>query len=231
VIGLAARRELGALVGEESHMEYLLPVLAYLGGSVPAGLLVTRWAKGVDIREHGSGNIGTANVLRVAGAGWAMLVFLLDALKGLIPVLLARGLGLSPFAVAASAVAAVVGHNWSVVLGFRGGKGVATTLGVLFALEPVAAAVAVGVWVATVTTTGYASLGSMLGLAAVLPVSYLTGAPPVHLTLAVVLLAMAIFRHRANLRRLAEGRELRLFGRRSEEAGRSGEPGEGCTPR
>ncbi len=192
---------------------FLVALLAYFLGSVPVGLLVSRWAKGIDIREHGSGNIGTTNVLRTIGIGWAALVFALDAAKGALPILLGRGLGLGPGGLAMAAFLAVAGHNWSIFLRFRGGKGVATTLGALAALAPLAAVGAAMVWIFVVLASGYASLGSMTGLAATGPLLALLGTPREYVWLGLALAAVAVYQHRANIGRLLQGKELRILPR------------------
>lgn len=192
---------------------FLLALLAYFLGSVPVGLLVSRWAKGIDIREHGSGNIGTTNVLRTIGIGWAALVFAIDAAKGALPVLFGQSLGVSPGGLAVAAFLAVAGHNWSIFLRFRGGKGVATTLGALAALAPLAAVGAAMVWVFVVLVSGYASLGSMTGLAATGPLLALLGTPREFVWLGLALAAVAVYQHRANIGRLVQGKELRILPR------------------
>jgi glycerol-3-phosphate acyltransferase PlsY len=192
---------------------FLVALLAYFLGSVPVGLLVSRWAKGIDIREHGSGNIGTTNVLRTIGIGWAALVFALDAAKGALPILFGRSLGLGPGGLAVAAFLAVAGHNWSIFLRFRGGKGVATTLGALAALAPLAAVGAAMVWVFVVLVSGYASLGSMTGLAATGPLLALLGTPREFVWLGLALAAVAVYQHRANIGRLLQGKELRILPR------------------
>lgn len=199
-------------------LSFLVAVLAYVGGSVPMGLLVGRWAKGMDIRQHGSGNIGATNVLRTIGIGWAALVFLFDAAKGAVPVLLGRHFGCDPVTLALVALLAVAGHNWSLFLRFRGGKGVATSLGALLALAP---GVAVGValiWVFLVAVTGYASVGSMLGLASSGPILQLVAAPAPLVWLGVALFTLTVYQHRANIKRLTQGKELPMFGRRGASA-------------
>jgi len=142
-------------------------VLSYLIGAVPTGLVLVRVLKGEDIRRHGSGNIGTVNVLRVAGPAVAVTVLAVDVLKGLVPILLAMRLALSPWVIVSCGLAAIAGHNWSVFLGFRGGKGIATSFGVLLGLSWKAAALAGTIWVVVVAITRFASLGSLLGVASV----------------------------------------------------------------
>lgn len=192
-------------------MAFLVAVGAYILGGIPMGLIVARSAAGVDIREHGSGNIGTTNVLRVIGARWAVVVFILDALKGVLPVLAGGHLGLAPRQLAFAGLLAVAGHNWSPFLRFRGGKGVATSLGVLLAVSPPTAAAVAGAWGLAVLATGYASLGSMVGLSLSGPASVLFSGSRDYLWLGILLFAMTVFQHRANIDRLIHGRELAIL--------------------
>jgi len=189
----------------------LLVLLAgYLLGSVPTGLLVVRWAKGVDVRRYGSGNIGTVNVLRVAGTGAALLVFAVDALKGVLAVGIAGWAGASPAVTAAAGLASIVGHDWSVFLGFKGGKGVATTFGVILGLSPAAASISVAAWVALVALTRYASVGSMLGAVSVPIVLYFLREPLEYVVLGAAISVLTVYAHRANVRRLLSGEELKV---------------------
>ncbi len=186
---------------------------AYLLGSIPTGLWLVRWIRGLDVREHGSGNIGTANVYRVAGPWLGAAVLAADVLKGLLPVLAVQATGLGSAWAVAAGVASIAGHNWSVLLGFRGGKGVATSFGVLVALSPAAAAAAAAVWVLAVAVTRYASVGSILALVSVPATMALLREPAAHLAFGVAAAALGVVRHRVNLRRLREGTELRITGR------------------
>ncbi|HEY8417963.1 MAG TPA: glycerol-3-phosphate 1-O-acyltransferase PlsY [Limnochordales bacterium] len=182
----------------------------YLLGAVPFGFLAGRLWGNVDIRTMGSGNIGATNVLRTLGAVPAVLVLLLDAAKGWAAVWVALRLGLSEAAVAGAALAAVAGHNWPVFLGFRGGRGIATALGVLIALAPMVAAVLVGVWLIIVVSTRYVSLGSMVA-SALLPLLLVVGRFPGAYAVAGLILAVtAIWRHRPNIARLLVGTEHRI---------------------
>lgn len=196
-------------------MSLVVIVLSYLIGGVPTGLVLVRLLKGEDIRKHGSGNIGTVNVLRVAGPATAAAVLVVDILKGLVPVLLAARVTTAPWVIVACGLAAIAGHNWSVFLGFRGGKGIATSFGVLLALSPVAAFAAAAVWIVVVAATRYASLGSILGVGAVPFVLWRLGQPPAYVVFGVVAAIFAIYRHRANIRRLVAGTELRINDRRA----------------
>jgi glycerol-3-phosphate acyltransferase PlsY len=188
-------------------------ILGYLVGAIPTGLLVVRLLAGEDIRRHGSGNIGTVNVLRVAGPGTAAVVLVVDILKGIVPVVLALRLGLAPWTVVLCGLAAIVGHNWSVFLGFQGGKGIATSFGVLLGLSWQAAAVAAAVWLITVALTRYASLGSLLAVVSVPITLWRLHQPDAYMYLGVVVALLAIYRHRANIQRLVTGTELHITDR------------------
>jgi len=188
-------------------------VLSYLIGAVPTGLVLVRVLKGEDIRRHGSGNIGTVNVLRVAGPAVAVTVLAVDVLKGLVPILLAMRLALSPWVIVSCGLAAIAGHNWSVFLGFRGGKGIATSFGVLLGLSWKAAALAGTIWVVVVAITRFASLGSLLGVASVPFSLWRLGQPPAYVAFGVIAAAFAIYRHRGNIQRLVAGTELRITDR------------------
>jgi glycerol-3-phosphate acyltransferase PlsY len=185
---------------------------AYLLGATPTSYIAGRLARGIDLREHGSRNLGATNVYRVLGWGWAIPVGLLDILKGAIPASLfaawARGPAWLPPALGA---AAVVGHVFSPFVGFKGGKGVATAAGIFLALAPLAVLIAVPVWAATLWLTGYVSVASLLA-AATFPVWVRLTVPatPATFWAAVVLAALIVVSHRANVRRLLAGTENRF---------------------
>ena len=195
-------------------MNVLLVLGAYLLGAIPFGLLVVRGVTGRDIRQEGSGNIGAVNVHRIAGPAVAVLVLSLDLVKGLVPVLLTRVLAAGQPGVDALAVmtgvAAVAGHNWSVFLRGQGGKGIATSYGVLLALSPVAAAVAALVWVVVVLLTRYASLASLLGVLSVPVVMLARHERASNLFFGIVALIFGVYRHRSNIQRLLQGEERKL---------------------
>ncbi|WP_298438509.1 glycerol-3-phosphate 1-O-acyltransferase PlsY [Geobacter sp.] len=179
---------------------------AYLLGSIPTGLLLAK-ALGVDIRATGSGNIGATNVYRTLGRTVGITTLVGDCLKGLLPVLVARRLGFDEAWVAAAGLAAFLGHVYTVFLRFKGGKGVATALGVFLGISPIAVLAALGVFIGVVVKWRYISLGS-IAAAAVMPVAVavVEGKPlVVALTLAVSVLV--IWKHRENIRRLREGTE------------------------
>jgi glycerol-3-phosphate acyltransferase PlsY len=186
-------------------------VAGYLLGSVPFGVLVARRMAGLDVRQVGSGNIGATNVARAAGKGAGVLTLLLDAAKGALPVFAARWLGLAPAWVAAVGLAAFLGHLFPVWLRFRGGKGVATALGLLLALEPWAALAGLAGFAAMLALTRMVSVGSMVG--AVLGAATVLAVEGVRSPYAWASAAMAgaiLVRHRGNLARLARGEERRI---------------------
>ena len=159
-------------------MAYALIVpLCYLLGSVPFGLLVARFARGIDVRSYGSGNTGMTNVLRTAGIAPGLLVLALDLGKGIAPVLLVRAIEPSPALEVTAALAALVGHNWSVFIRFHGGKGTATGLGTVFAISPAAGLIVMLVSLPPLVVSRYVSLGSIMGatsaLASIAGLAYL----------------------------------------------------------
>ena len=207
----------------------LLVVAAYLFGAVPFGFLMAR-AKGVDIREKGSGNIGATNVGRVIGRKFGIGCFVLDVLKGFLPALAAKMLhqgeaGVPP-AVALAGLAAILGHVWPVYLRFKGGKGVATSCGVFLALFWQGVAISLGVWVVVVAITRYVSLGSMLGglsllLCALLLQQQPLGRQGIALTaFAALAAALSILRHSSNIARILNGTENKLGARREKGKGK-----------
>lgn len=182
----------------------------YLVGSVPFALLVARRSGAPDLRRVGSGNLGAANVLRVAGSGAAALVFVLDAAKGAIPVILVQRTGDGGHLAAAAGLAAVVGHIYPCWLVFRGGKGVATTCGAFAVLAPAAALAAGALFAATVLLTRFVSAGSIVAALALGPAAAVTGAPPAVVTAGVLAGGLVVVRHWTNIARLASGTERRL---------------------
>lgn len=191
---------------------WLLLPASYLLGAIPTSFLVARAARGIDLRQHGSGNLGATNAFRVLGWKAAAPIFLLDIAKGWLPVALFPLWDTSTvwtWALAYGA-AAVIGHVFSIYVRFRGGKGVATGTGVFLALAPLAVLAGLVVWTALVLATGYVSLAS-IAAAIVLPVVVLVvhGPGPV-LYLAVALAAFVVYGHRTNIGRLRRGEEHRF---------------------
>jgi glycerol-3-phosphate acyltransferase PlsY len=204
-------------------------VCAYLLGSIPTSLLAARWARGIDLREFGSKNLGATNLYRACGLKVAIPVAVFDVLKGTVPVVLARvfhhgRLGGSPseYWPMIVGLAAVLGHVFSPFVRFRGGKGVATAAGVFTGLVPGAVAVGIVVWVIVVRLSGYVSLGSMLAVAAfVASVPALYPSWRIVTTAGAIILVFVVFTHRANIKRLMEGTENR-FGKRAQTPPQAG---------
>jgi glycerol-3-phosphate acyltransferase PlsY len=230
---------------------WLCPLLAFLLGSIPFGLLMAK-SRGIDIRAHGSGNIGATNVLRVMGKKYGIPCLLLDMLKGFIPVAIAVNLiqitgrpvqvplGLpeawvmelsaadalkAQIAHILTALAAVLGHNYSPWVGFKGGKGIATSAGVLLGLMPFAVVLLLVLWLLLFLTTRYVSVASM-GAACALPLLTLWGSwhhgriqdgtwnKPLFV-FSIIIAVLAVWKHRANIRRLRDGTENRFERKRS----------------
>lgn len=186
----------------------------YLYGGVPWGWLAGRFF-GVNILDYGSGGIGTANVQRTLGTGAALLVFVADASKGALPVLLARFLLDSPVAEVVACLVAIAGHNWSPYLRFQGGRGVATSFGGFLVMMPPIALIALAGALLTITLSRYFSLGSMGG--AVLAFLLLLGwwlagqqVPLAYLVYGFIALCLILFQHRGNMARLLAGTERKL---------------------
>jgi acyl phosphate:glycerol-3-phosphate acyltransferase len=196
---------------------------SYLLGAIPTSYLAGRLIAGIDLREHGSKNLGATNLYRVLGWRYAIPVGMLDACKGLVPVLVfAPRVSSSELFALVCGVTAVAGHVFSVFVGFRGGKGVATAAGAMLGLAPAALGVAALVWGILVYLTGYVSVGS-IAAAAVFPVAvYLLDRPSQRamLWLDIAVAAAIIWFHRGNIQRLLKGTENR-FGRRAAAAPRS----------
>jgi glycerol-3-phosphate acyltransferase PlsY len=189
-----------------------LALLAFAAGSFPTGVIVARM-RGIDLRQVGSGNIGATNVGRALGKGWAVVVLLVDAAKGYLPTTLALHLPdrVPPLGAAAVAIAAVLGHIFSIFLKGRGGKGVATSLGAALALAPLAAALCAGVYLVVFAASRISSLGSLCALAAFPLALALTGdRERAHYLFAAVMVVVVVAKHRDNLRRLARGEEKKM---------------------
>jgi acyl phosphate:glycerol-3-phosphate acyltransferase len=190
-------------------MELVFVVFAYLLGSVPSGYVLGKLA-GVDVRKTGSGNVGATNVARVVGKRQGVLTLLFDMAKGLLPVVLGRKMDLGTTAIAITGIAAFIGHLYPVYLRFKGGKGVATALGVLLALAPLATAVLSLVFTIVVGCSRIVSLGSIVAAAAVPVTLWVLSYPPPLVGVGAFLGAMIIWRHRSNIQRLLAGNEPRF---------------------
>lgn len=190
-------------------MTLLAVVLSYLLGSVPAAAWVARM-RGVDIRKVGSGNSGATNVLRSLGKGPALAVAIFDILKGVLAVLLGRLLGLEEPWAALCGVLAVIGHNFSPFLGFRGGKGVATSFGVIAILDPVIGLTAFVLAIFCMWLTRFVSAGSIMGAASVTALALVLPRPLWAQAAIVFLALLLIWQHRENVKKLQSGTERRL---------------------
>ncbi len=190
----------------------LTPVLAYFLGSIPFGYLIVRWQKGVDVRSTGSGGTGATNVMRNLGIIGFVATFILDVGKGIVAVILASRLTAGdPRWVAASSVAAILGHCFPVWLRFRGGKGVATGVGVFIALAPLQVALVLVIFGIIVAIWRYISLGSILATAAFPLLVYAMKHPPLPIVLGAAGSALIIIgMHHANIRRLIAGTESKV---------------------
>ncbi len=196
-------------------LRLLLVALSYLSGSVPYGLLVTRLVAGVDGRTVGSGNIGATNAARAGGRGLGLLVLALDVAKAVAPVLatraLLRGTPSAEAWVTGAAVAAFAGHVYPVWLRFKGGKGVATGLGVMMVLAPWAALAGAAAYGVVYAVTRMSSLGSLSGTAVACVGAFLAFGPASPTPWAVLFIALVIvWRHRENIRRLLRGEEKKM---------------------
>jgi glycerol-3-phosphate acyltransferase PlsY len=188
----------------------LTAIAAYLLGSIPTGFLVAK-AKGIDIRTIGSGNIGATNVLRALGKPAGVFVLVVDALKGWLAVTLVALLFRDWDAGRIIAgVAAILGHNYTCWLHFKGGKGIATSAGVLVALVPWALLAGLGVWIIVFILSRYVSLASICACAAIPIAAWLNKESITRIIVTAALAALAIYKHKANIRRLLEGTENRF---------------------
>ena len=192
-------------------MDYtLVLLLGYLIGSIPNGLLIGKLFCGMDIRQFGSKNIGATNAFRVLGPRPAFAVFLTDALKGVAGVWLGHVFIGTPVGQLAGGIAAMAGHNWSVFLGFKGGRGVATGLGIIAVLMPKITLIVFLVWLAIVYITRYVSLGSIVGAALLPLLVWLMGEQQEYLYFSLLAGLFVIVRHRPNIERLLQGTELKI---------------------
>lgn len=191
----------------------MIPV-SYLLGSIPSGLIIVRIFKRVDVRDYGSGKTGMTNVLRTLGVPAATVVLLLDMGKAVLSIALARYFFDSDGLETVSALAVLVGHNWPVFVGFRGGRGTAPGLGGLFMLSPIAGLTAVVLGAPTIATTRYVSLGSIVGslsgAVALIVLASLGYVAVVHIAYAAIAATVIIGLHRDNIKRLLAGEERKL---------------------
>ncbi len=198
-----------------SHISgFLMLAFGYLLGSMPTGYLAGKWIAGIDLRLKGSGSTGATNVLRHVGKWPALIVFLLDVIKGAIPVVVARSFGLNDYWQVVAGLAALIGHIWPVWLGWKGGKAVATGLGMLLGLTWQVGIACFGIFLTVLSITRIVSLSSVIS-ALSLPFLMLLSFEgntfrPAFLYLGIVTTAMVIWRHRSNLKRLSKGEEPKI---------------------
>ena len=191
----------------------LLVIFAYLLGSIPTGLVLATALAGIDPRQDGSRNIGATNVMRTAGKTLGVFTLIGDVLKGVIPVCLALYLELSQWWVAGIGLAAFLGHCFPIYIGFRGGKGVATSLGVYLPLTPLALLVNLFVFASALGVSRMVSVGSITAAIAMPLLILLGNYPLAYLILSICVGAIIIFRHRENIKRLMKGKENKLWGK------------------
>ncbi len=197
---------------------------SYLLGSIPNGYLLVKLLKGIDIRKYGSGNIGATNVMRVIGKGPGITVLLLDAAKGFLAVTVLAAvfyrqelpININILKILMGAFV-IFGHNWTIFLGFKGGKGVATSAGVLLGFSPVVMIAAALVWVALVLITRYVSVSSILAAIAVPILMLVLNKPKEFFILTALMCPVIIYRHKSNIARLMQGKEPKIWGRLKKE--------------
>ena len=187
---------------------YLIP-LAYIIGSIPFGVLIAK-QKGIDLQAVGSRSIGATNVLRTAGKGAAIATLIGDSLKGTIAVMLGRLMIGSEFWEGVLGITAVLGHLYPIFLSFKGGKGVATSLGVLVPYSPFSALIVLVIWFITALLTKYSSLAAIAACISLPIVFLILGESKIKFSFAIVLAFLIILRHKSNIKRLLEGRENRI---------------------
>jgi glycerol-3-phosphate acyltransferase PlsY len=185
----------------------IITIISYFLGSIPPGYLISKIVQGKDIRHFGSGNIGATNVGRTMGAKWGFITLFLDIAKGAAPVLLARYLIGSNLFIAIAGIMAIIGHNFSIFLKFRGGKGVATALGVFLALAPIAVFPALAVFIIMFLIFKFVSLGSISAAATFPLFTYFLSYPNEIIMGAIIGSLLIIFAHRSNIKRLVQGQE------------------------
>lgn len=185
-------------------------ICGHLCGSIPSGLWIVRSLFGIDIREYGSKNIGTTNVFRTVGAKAALLVLIIDVIKGILAVAAMNYLFADPLLNVVTALGALLGHNYSAFLGFKGGKGVATGLGLLVYLMPKVSLGCFLVWLALVLATRYVSLGSIVAAVLAPVLSWYFAYPPAYIVFGGIAGLFVVIRHKENIKRLLNGTESKI---------------------
>lgn len=199
------------MFNEVGILHFLLGfVLGHVCGSVPSGLWLVQAFHGIDIRNYGSKNIGTTNVFRTVGPKTAVLVLIADAFKGILAVGIMSYFFHNPLLDVVTALAALLGHNYSLFLGFKGGKGVATALGLLIFMMPKVAVASFGIWLVCVLLTRYVSLGSIMAAIFTPPLAWYLGYPSAYVIFSVVAAFFVVLRHKENIHRLLTGTESKI---------------------
>ena len=188
----------------------LLLALGYLLGSMPNGYLAGRWLKGIDLRDCGSGSTGATNVLRNVGKGPALVVFLLDVGKGALAVLLAKSFGLNDWVQVLAGLAALAGHIWPVWLGWKGGKAVATGLGMFLGLAWPVGLACFGLFMAVISLSRIVSLSSVIAAIGLPVLMVISGNSSAYVVVSLVASVLVLWRHRSNIERLIAGTEPRI---------------------
>ena len=199
------------MFNEVGILHFLLGfVLGHVCGSVPSGLWLVQAFHGIDIRNYGSKNIGTTNVFRTVGPKTAVLVLIADAFKGILAVGIMSYLFHNPLLDVITALGALLGHNYSLFLGFKGGKGVATALGLLIFMMPKVAVASFGIWLVCVLLTRFVSLGSIMAAIFAPPLAWYLGYPSAYVIFSVVAAFFVVLRHKENIHRLLTGTESKI---------------------
>ena len=199
------------MFNEVGILHFLLGfVLGHVCGSVPSGLWLVQAFHGIDIRNYGSKNIGTTNVFRIVGPKTAVLVLIADAFKGILAVGIMSYFFHNPLLDVFTALGALLGHNYSLFLGFKGGKGVATALGLLIFMMPKVAVASFGIWLVCVLLTRYVSLGSIMAAILTPPLAWYLGYPSAYVIFSVVAAFFVVLRHKENIHRLLTGTESKI---------------------
>ncbi|MDP2944886.1 MAG: glycerol-3-phosphate 1-O-acyltransferase PlsY [Atribacterota bacterium] len=189
----------------------LIIISCYLLGSIPFGYIVGKLFKKVDIREFGSGNIGAANALRILGPLLASFVVIGDIGKGIFSIYLVQYFKIDNLLILTIAGLAVIcGHDWSLFLGFKGGKGIATTFGVVFALNPTISILALIIWGVVVITTRYVSLSSIFAVISIFIFTILFKQPYEYIIFSAIIMILGIFKHKENIERLKSKKERKI---------------------
>ena len=188
----------------------LFLAIGYFLGAIPSGYLAGRWLKGIDLRDCGSGSTGATNVLRNVGKGPALVVFLIDVGKGALAVLLARSFGLNDWLQVLAGLAALAGHIWPVWLSWKGGKAVATGLGMFLGLAWPVGLASFGLFMATISLSRIVSLASVVAAIGLPVLMLLAGNSSAYVVVSLVASSMVIWRHRSNIKRLMAGTEPRI---------------------